>query len=786
MRNWLSKVFGGKKEKGQRAVAVTVAQTGEPNAPKEAIATECSDSKADQPATPPDWQVGGVILGDYRVHEVLGEGGMGKVYLLRSRTTGAKFAVKRAKGLNEDARKNFLAELQTWIDLPEHRNLVSCRFFQTLRNEVLIFAEYVEGGSLKEWIDSRKLYEGGPQGALERMLDVAIQFAWGLHCVHELGVIHQDVKPGNVLMGSDEKSALQGVRAKVTDYGMARARAAAGERHAAGSAQSILVSSGGGTPAYWSPEQAQGLALTRRTDVWSWGVSVLEMFAGGVSWMLGQGAAEALELHVQEAGHDAVVPAMPARLADLLRTCFRRDAAARPASLADAVDTLKAIYQESVGTGYSRTLEAIKTTPSPHTGLKQQRHTPDGAAWTNPQVWLERALLEAGRDPAEAVVIVSRRGVTRRADLVAELAVFDEAKRLYEQLVKDRKGLAVELAILCMDKALVHTTSADFPGALQEYDQAIAIRERLVNQDGQHDLANDLATTYMNKAIVLLDLGENQGAAVLYDQVIAIRDRLVNQEGQCALAGDLGIAYMNKANLLQTLGDYQSAVMLYNHTMALLEQLVHKDGRGEFVESLARTYSNKALALRSLGDLQSAVTLYDQAITICERSVHQEGRQEMASGLGSTYMNKGITVSEMGDPQSAVVLYNQAIALWEGLVNREGHGELASKLAGAYTNKAIALTALSDYQGALALHDSAIGMWRRLVDQEGRHEFAGDLARSKALHGYTLMSLHESTRGLQEMRLARSALEFEIARSGRADLKRVLAWLQEQLARSST
>ena len=65
---------------------------------------------------------------------------------------------------------------------------------------MLIFADYVEGGSLKEWIDSRKMYEGGPATALERMLDVAIQFAWGLHCVHELGVVHQDVKPGNVLM----------------------------------------------------------------------------------------------------------------------------------------------------------------------------------------------------------------------------------------------------------------------------------------------------------------------------------------------------------------------------------------------------------------------------------------------------------------------------------------------------------------------------------------------------------------------------------------------------------
>ena len=62
---------------------------------------------------------------------------------------------------------------------------------------------------------------------LEQILDVAIQFAWGLHAAHELGLVHQDVKPGNVLMSPE------GV-AKVSDFGLARARAAAGERDATG------------------------------------------------------------------------------------------------------------------------------------------------------------------------------------------------------------------------------------------------------------------------------------------------------------------------------------------------------------------------------------------------------------------------------------------------------------------------------------------------------------------------------------------------------------------------
>jgi len=127
-----------------------------------------------------DWVQGQEVLDDFVVEGTLGEGGMGKVYLLRSRSTASQFAVKRARGIEGDDQKRFLAELQTWIDLPEHPNLVPCRFFRTMGSEVLIFAEYVEGGSLLDWIDSRKLYEGGPRQALERMLDIAIQFAWGL------------------------------------------------------------------------------------------------------------------------------------------------------------------------------------------------------------------------------------------------------------------------------------------------------------------------------------------------------------------------------------------------------------------------------------------------------------------------------------------------------------------------------------------------------------------------------------------------------------------------------
>ena len=215
-----------------------------------------------------DWNAGQTILDDYVVDRVLGKGGMGIVYLVHSRTTQRPFAVKRATGLKESDRRDFMAELQTWIDLPEHSNIVPCRFFRTVDGEVLIFADYVDGGSLKEWISSRRLYEGGHQAALARILDIAIQSAWGLHCLHELGLVHQDVKPGNILISGGGDAAAQDLRVKISDFGLAKARASGGENIPSDPGQSILVSAWADTrpPTVRPSRNGASLSPTRPTS----------------------------------------------------------------------------------------------------------------------------------------------------------------------------------------------------------------------------------------------------------------------------------------------------------------------------------------------------------------------------------------------------------------------------------------------------------------------------------------------------------------------------------------
>jgi serine/threonine protein kinase/lipopolysaccharide biosynthesis regulator YciM len=775
-----------------------------------------------------DWHPGQTLLDDFHVEGLLGEGGMGKVHLVRSRSSRLAFAVKRAKALDDLARRNFLAELQTWIDLPDHPNLVACRFFRTLGEEILIFAEYVDGGSLREWISSQKLYEGGPKAALERMLDVAIQFAWGLHCLHELGLVHQDVKPGNVLMAGEHRAAVQGVEAKVTDYGLARAKAAGGERYVPGLGRSILVSSGGHTPAYCSPEQARGLAVTRKTDIWSWGVSVLEMFTGEVTWASGQVAAEALEQYLRERENDRLIPAMPAGVLEVLKGCFLGEPARRWESLAEVVDRLKAVCLKTAGVDYGRVLDAIERTTAPPTGIKERR-TRLGTSWADPREWLERALRAEGRDPAEAEAIASTHRGSRRGELVADLAIYDEVRQAYERLVNGgHKELEADLAVLCMDKALVHWTADDMPGALGEYDRAIEIQERLVRQEGRRELANGLAKIYENKALAVSGLGDHRAAVGLYDRAIEIwerlvhregrqeladplasvflnkstavwalgdyraavglcdraieiRERLVHKEGRRELANPLAIAYMNKAIAVNVLGDKQTAVGLYDRAIEILERLVHQEGRRELANDLANDYLNKGTAVWALGDHWAAVGLYDRAIEILERLVHQEGRRELASPLAIAYMNNAIAVGDLGDHRAAVGLYDRAIEIWERLIYQEGRRELASELANAFLNKGTEVGDLVDYRAAVGLCDRAIEIYERLIHQEGRRELAGNLACVKANRAGTLINLGEVAMGVKEGRETAEVLRAEVARTGRADLQQQLIWLTGKL-----
>jgi tetratricopeptide (TPR) repeat protein len=754
-QNWLSRLF-------LRTSPPLRSTRTLPAAPVSGLTSATQTESGSEAAELAGWGPGETLLGDFVVERALGEGGIGKVYLVRSQLSGQRFAVKKTKFRDEVSRRNFLAELRAWIDLPDHPHLTACRFFRTIGEEVVIFADFVDGGSLSAAIRERRFTR------LDQILDVAIQFAWGLQAAHEAGLVHQDVKPGNALLSTDGL-------VKVTDFGLARARAGANAA-APPDGHSILVSWGGMTPAYCSPEQARREQLTRKTDIWSWGVALLEMFTGEVTWNSGVEAPPVL-YECQRAGSaDPQLPALPATVADLLRQCFRIDPTERWATMGSVADILRHIYAETTGHAYQR-----PAPPLPDRGerrpVAQDRWTPFGGHQADPHDWLRKAFRAAGRDPAEAETLFAPRSGSRKAQAVADLAVYEEAVRIFDRLVTaGRTDLEPELAQLCFHKALVHRGAGDIPGALALYDRCTAICERVVTGQGRHDLANDLAGVYQSHAEMVGSLGDHCTAVTLYNRAITIREQLVEQGGRHELANDLAETYQGKAAAVADLGDSQAAVALHDRAIAIRERLVCQDGRRELANDLATAYMNKAGAASALGDHRAAVTLCDQALALYEWPSTREARRAMANDLARTYTSKALAVRDLGDHPAAVALHNQALALYQRLVHQEGRRELTDDFAGAYTSKAGAVADLGDLRAAVALYDQAIVLYERLVQQEGRRERGGDLARAYAGKARVLADLNDrrGSLALYDQAIAiQDRLVHEEGRRGRAtDLAR--------------
>ncbi len=298
-----------------------------------------------------EWQIGDVVMGLYQVTALLGQGGMGRVYKVRHQGWNVDLAVKtplaeavQALGGPED----FEREAETWVGLGLHPHVVSCYYVRRVDGLPRVFMEYVDGGSLHEAIREHRLETA------ESMLDVAIQCAWGLHFAHEHGLVHRDVKPANLLLTAEGT-------VKVTDFGLAGARIQSGHRPAIEGA-SMVTRGSGGTPAYMSPEQSGGRPLTRRTDLWSWALCVLEMFNGGRTWQHGHDAGEALRAYRDEPGALVGPGGMPDAVADLLRRCFADDPEGRPRTLTEAAAVLRDAYARVAGRPYAR--------PEPRAGVE--------------------------------------------------------------------------------------------------------------------------------------------------------------------------------------------------------------------------------------------------------------------------------------------------------------------------------------------------------------------------------------------------------------------------------
>lgn len=213
--------------------------------------------------------IGTVIADRYLVNQLLGEGGMGRVYLASHVRLPQKAAIKV---LHQDMVKDtgavarFNREAANAARIEHDRVARVFDFGETADGLVYLAMEYVPGKTLRELLDA------APRMAPARAANIVYQVAEGLDAAHRLNIVHRDLKPDNILVITDETGA---DRCKVVDFGIAKVT---------NSSETQLTQAGMlvGTPEFMSPEQVLGETLDGRSDVYALALVAYEMFTGGL------------------------------------------------------------------------------------------------------------------------------------------------------------------------------------------------------------------------------------------------------------------------------------------------------------------------------------------------------------------------------------------------------------------------------------------------------------------------------------------------------------------------
>ena len=251
-------------------------------------------------------------IGPYQIVKLLGAGGMGKVYLAHDERLNRQVAVKllsHYSAAEEERIRRFRKEAFAASAL-NHPNILTIYEIGDFEGQNFIATEFVDGVTLRARLGRREL-------PVTAGLEIAIQVASALSAAHEAGIVHRDIKPENVMIRADGL-------VKVLDFGIAKYTQADG-----GEEQDLVETKPGsvmGTAPYMSPEQARGLLVDARSDIWSLGVMLYEMVTGRLPF-LGETVPETISLILQKEpaplaryAHD-----VPAELERIIRKALTKD-----------------------------------------------------------------------------------------------------------------------------------------------------------------------------------------------------------------------------------------------------------------------------------------------------------------------------------------------------------------------------------------------------------------------------------------------------------------------------
>jgi serine/threonine-protein kinase len=272
-------------------------------------------------------------FGSYAIVAPLGAGGMGEVYRARDTKLDREVAIKILPAhfmSNPQRRARFAREARLLATL-NHPHIGAIYGLEEGEGMTALVLELLDGPTLSERL------RGGSLPVADA-LTIARQVADALHAAHQKGIVHRDLKPANIMLTSHLAS--QDVRAKVLDFGLAKSFAPRGDENLTRQTSLSVDATGEGrivgTPAYMSPEQARGLPVDERTDIWAFGCVLFEMLSGQCPFAGNTTTDTLARILEREPDWTSLPSDTPFPIRTLLESCLRKDAEQRLADIGEA------------------------------------------------------------------------------------------------------------------------------------------------------------------------------------------------------------------------------------------------------------------------------------------------------------------------------------------------------------------------------------------------------------------------------------------------------------------
>ncbi|WP_420456585.1 tetratricopeptide repeat protein [Rubrivirga sp.] len=628
-------------------------------------------------------------IGPYRLGPVLGEGGMGVVYLAEHEELGRRVAVKvlRDAALSPSRRDRFLREERILAGL-RHPDIARLYDAGVLTDGTPYFVmEVVEGEPITDYAARRQL-SVPDRLRLFRAVCEAVGYA------HRQAIVHRDLKPSNVLVEESDRGR---PRVKLLDFGIATSLDVDPDR----TATAALM-----TPAYAAPEQLRGEPVGVYTDVYALGVLLYELLAEQRPYDLtGRSPGEA------EAQILAEAPDPPSTRAPAGRRLGKRD-------WADLDVVCLTAMQKDPARRYA-SAEALVRDLDHFLAGEPIEARPDSARYRAGKfVRRNRAPVAVAAAALTAVVaLVAFDTVRLAAARDAALAEADKAEQVSEYLVglfeasdpfapdggeQDVRALlarGVEEAEQLAGQPALQAQMFDVLGRvhtrLSEYGRADTLLRRALTLRQSEGDSLGIAETLTNLGVLHSDAGEYDRAVTTLKEALGIRARLLP-----ALHPDLATTYNELGTALNRSGDYDQAGAMYRTALRIQRQIYdepHAD--------LGTTLNDLATNLFDVGDYEEAERYYRESLAN-DRAVYGPEHPSVASGLA----NLGVLLDTAGDFPAADSALTEALRI-KRLRLGDDHYETAftlTQLGGMLVRKGDLDRAEATFREALAIEDRVL------------------------------------------------------------------------------